>query len=453
MEDIITAVATAFGESAIAIVRLSGNGCTNLAETILKGKYTLLSCQPRTMMLFTLYDNSGVFDEALVIRFNSNASYTGEESVEIQCHGGILAAQRCVEILCRQGARIAEPGEFTRRAFINGRIDLSQAEAVLGIINAKSNEALSASTRTLQGKFTKAVYKFLGKLTELSAQLEVNLDFPEEGEGLRPKADFISMILDSISEGENISSLCRAGLLLREGIKAAIIGRPNVGKSSLLNALLSEERAIVTPVPGTTRDRIEETFIHKSIPIRIIDTAGIRKTNDDIENIGVNISLNTLKNSDICIWVIDTSAPINSEDLDLGNTILKHNHLIVLNKSDLQHKTTQETIQQMFPNSKVISVSATRNIGIEQLKDELVRSIHDKTSFAGSYGVTARQMECINNAVVSLKESLKANDQQLGDDVVATCVSEARKHISSLLGLDASENLLDEIFSKFCVGK
>jgi tRNA modification GTPase len=454
MEDIITAVATAFGEGGISIVRLSGIGCTKLAERILKGTCPLSSRQPRMMTLYTLHDNDDIFDEALIVRFVKNASYTGEESVEIHCHGGILAAQRCTEALCRLGARTAQPGEFTRRAFINGRMDLSQAESVLGIINAKSNEALTASTRTLQGKFTRAINQLLDDLTELSAQLEVNLDFPEEGEGLREKSVFTSLISKALNNGELIASQCRAGLLLREGIRTAIVGRPNVGKSSLLNALLGEERAIVTPIPGTTRDRIEETFIYKGVPIRIVDTAGIRRTNDNIESIGVNVSLKVINDADICVWVIDSSQPLNNEDIELGRLTRKHANIIVLNKSDLAQKTTtRQTILNEFPESKIICSSALRHCGIEQIKDAIIQTVSNGGHFSGSYGVTARQMNCINSAVDSLKEALNADSKQFGDDIVASCVSEARKHISSLLGLDASENLLDEVFSKFCVGK
>ncbi len=454
MEDIIAALATAWGESGISIIRVSGIGCVGLADILFRGRRELSEYLPRHMALGKLCTRSGdVFDEVLAVRFNEGASYTGEESVEIHCHGGALPAQMCIEELCALGARLALPGEFTRRAFINKRIDLSQAEAVLGIIKARSDEALCASARTLQGGFAGQIKKFLEELTVLDAQLEVDLDFPEEGEGLLPKTECIERIKQLTREGEELLSRCRSGLMLREGIRVAIIGRPNVGKSSLLNTLLKEERAIVTPIPGTTRDRIEETFVHHGVPIRIIDTAGIRDTSDEIESIGVSHSIQSMNEADLRIWVVDAGESLSDEDIRLGHQASSLRHIIVLNKSDLPQKTTFAELKENFPLSHTISVSALKSEGIEELKDIIIAEVSGGTILSDAYGITGRQMECLNNAIGSIKEAGCVITDNIGDDVAISCVSDARTQLSSLLGLDATEDLLDVIFKNFCVGK
>ena len=453
-EEIITALATAWGESGIAIVRLSGEGCVSLADRIISAKRPLAERPPRFMSLAQLRGRGGkIFDEALVVRFEAGSSYTGEESAEIQCHGGRLSGQKCVEELCAQGARLALPGEFTRRAFVNGRLDLSQAEAVLGVIEARSDEALAACARTLQGAFADEIRKYLAALTDLAAQLEVDLDFPEEGEGYLTKDEKLSLMKKLIAKGGELLSRCRSGLILREGVRAAIAGRPNVGKSSLLNALLREERAIVTPTPGTTRDAIEETFVHKGVPIRIIDTAGIRKTADEVESLGVDRSLRSIEGADVTLWVVDASEKLTDEERELGRKIAAGLHIIVLNKSDLPPAVTKTALRSLFPGSPIVQLSALRREGVDELKDKIVEEISGGRSLAGCYGVTARQTECLTNAVASVKEALKALTEELGEDVSISCVAEARSQLSSLLGLDCTEELLDAVFGKFCVGK
>jgi len=453
-EEIISALATAWGESGISVVRLSGEGSLALADKIFRSRHPLAWYPPRHMALGKLCAANGQeYDEVLAVHFMEGSSYTGEESVEIHCHGGILPAQMCIEELCSIGARIAMPGEFTRRAFVNGRIDLSQAEAVLGIIKARSDEALRASLRTLQGGFTEEIKKFLDELTLLAAQLEVNLDFPEEGEGLLPETEFIAKLKKLISDGESLFARCRSGLILREGIRVAIIGRPNVGKSSLLNILLREERAIVTPIPGTTRDRIEETFVHKGVPVRIIDTAGIRDTSDEIESIGVKRSINAMNEADLCIWVLDSAEILSDDDLLLGHKASALNHIIVLNKSDLHQKTTSDDLKKIFPASTILYISALKSDGIDKLRDMIVEYACGGTVSSDAYGVTNRQMECLKMALSSIREAELAIAGKIGDDIAVSCISDARSGLSSLLGTDATEDLLDVIFSTFCVGK
>lgn len=453
-EEIITALATAWGEGGIAIVRLSGAGCLALTDKIFSGRKKLCEYPPRYLALGKLLDTEDTaFDEVLAVRFETNASYSGEESVEIHCHGGSLAAQRCIERLCSHGARLAQPGEFTRRAFVNGRIDLSQAEAVLGLIRSKSDEALRASVRTLQGDFTAEIKILLTKLTALAAQLEVNLDFPEEEQDLLTRDKFAKTLANLIEKTKELLSHSRSGMLLREGIRVAIIGRPNVGKSSLLNVLIKEQRAIVTPIPGTTRDKIEEVFVHKGVPIRIIDTAGIRKTADEVESLGVAQSVRLVRESDLRLWVIDAAEPLMNEECELGVEMSDKNHIIVLNKGDLPRKTTEADLKSKYPLSKLISVSAMMDEGIERLKDLIVSEMTGGGNIFDSWGVTTRQLECLKNAMSEMTEAAYLIESRLGDDLTISCVAGARACLSELLGLDATEELLDAVFSSFCVGK
>lgn len=452
--DIIAALATAWGEGGIAVVRLSGDGCLSLADKVFSGRKKLSEYPPRYLALGKLLDEDGsVLDEVLAARFDAGASYSGEESVEIHCHGGSLAAQRCIEQLCSFGARLAQPGEYTKRAFVNGRIDLSQAEAVLGLIRSKSDEALRASARTLQGGFTIEIKNLLTELTVLAAQLEVDLDFPEEEHGLLARDECGKAVAALKKKTQELLCRSRGGMLLREGIKAAIIGRPNVGKSSLLNAMLKESRAIVTPIPGTTRDKIEEVFVHKGVPIRIIDTAGIRDTTDEVESLGVSQSVLSMQEADLRLWVIDAAEPLANEDIELGEKILNKNHIIVLNKEDLPKETTESDLKRKYPLSKIVSVSALKAEGIEELKDLIVCEMTGGNNLFDSWGVTARQIECLKNALAEMTEAENLIKTRLGDDLTISCITEARAQLSTLLGLNPTEELLDMVFSSFCVGK
>ena len=451
-EEIITTAATAWGYGGIAIVRLSGEGCVAAADKIYTSKtHRKLSEEPaRYMALGTLRAPNGEpFDEVLAVRFERGKSYTGEEAAELHCHGGMAAAQRCVAELCRNGARLALPGEFTRRAFVNGRIDLAQAEAVAGIIKAQSDEALSASARALQGEFTAKIKKLAARLTELYAALEVDLDFPEEGEGFIAKEESTARLEELSRECGELCSRCRCGMLLRDGLRAAIIGAPNVGKSSLLNALLARERAIVTAVPGTTRDSIEETFICGGLPVRIIDTAGIRDTEDEVEAIGVGRSLRSMEEADIVLRVLDGAEEESAAVLPRTDKP----QIIVINKSDLPQRITKEEAEARFPGSAVLCVSAKEGCGIAELKELILQTAAAGCDVSQSYSVSARQLECLSRAKEAVEAASEALKSAAGEDAALSCVSEGAAQLASLLGLDAGEELLDKIFSAFCVGK
>ena len=454
MEDIITALATAWGEGGIAIIRVSGEGSLSLADKLFSASSQLSEYPPRHMVLGKMISASGeIFDEVLAVRFEKNKSYTGEESIEFHCHGGSVAAQKCIEELCALGARIAMPGEFTRRAFTNGRMDLPQAESVLGIIRAKSDRALIAANRTLQGKFSQEIRFFLDKLTNIAAKLEVDLDFPEEDEGLLPKKDAVQTLDSLVEEGDLLLKRCRCGMVLREGIKTAILGKPNVGKSSLLNALLCEERAIVTSVPGTTRDNIEDTVIHKGIPIKFIDTAGIRTTDDVVESMGVLRSRRFIDEADLCLLVLDASQPITDEDRTLWNDIKFKKHIVVLNKIDLPLYNNAKILNQISPISGIVSLSSLSSEGINELKEYIVTKFASADELGGSYAVTARQVNGIQNAVSALLSAKSALESTIGDDVAVSCIADARSNLAEVIGIDPTEDLIERIFGDFCVGK
>lgn len=454
MDDIIVALASAWGESGISIVRLSGCGSVAITDKLFRSKRSLLESPPRYLVLGSLVDSEGsLFDEVLATRFEEGKSYTGEESVEIYCHGGTIPAQKCIEELCSLGARIAMPGEFTRRAYTNKRIDLSQAESVLSIIKAQSDEALTAANRTLQGKFSEEIGSFFEKVTELAALLEVELDYPEEDITATGTSATIATLDDLISKARELEDNCRSGLVLREGIKAAIIGKPNVGKSSLLNALLKKQRAIVTPIAGTTRDSIEETVIYRGIPIQFVDTAGIRATEDEIESIGVERSRTSIKEADIVIWVLDSSEPFTDEDRELWNLIEEKAHIIALNKSDLVPYDNKELLDEITANSRVISISALSSEGVEKLKELIAEDFIRDASFGASYSVTSRQMSGITAAINQLVEARSALAAEIGDDIALSCIAEARSSLAEVIGLDPTEDLVERIFGDFCIGK
>lgn len=451
-EDIIAAVATAWGYGGIAVVRLSGEGCVAAADMLYSSKSgKKLSEQPaRFMSLGTLRTADGeTFDEVLAVRFEAGKSYTGEEAAEIHCHGGLAAARRCLAELCGRGARIALPGEFTRRAFVNGRIDLTQAEAVSGIIKAESDEALAASARTLQGELTAEIKKLMSGFTELAAALEVDLDFPEEGEGFISPEECASRLRALSEESRMLCSRCRCGILLRDGVRVAIIGTPNVGKSSLLNALLARDRAIVAASPGTTRDSIEETFICGGLPVRIIDTAGIRDTDDEIEAIGVGRSLRSMNEADIVLRVMDgTEKPRNDA---MPQTVKPQ--IVVLNKSDLPCGISVEEAEELFPGAPVIRISAKEGSGISELKELILETAASGFDVSHGYSVSARQFECVSHAGEAADAALDALLLGAGDDAVLSCISEGTSQLAAMLGINAGEELLDKIFGEFCVGK
>ena len=437
----------------MAIVRLSGPDAVPLARTALRFGPNGFP-PPREMRLAALLDDAeSPIDRVLVVHFAAPRSYTGEDVVEIHTHGGTLVAQLCLEALIRRGARLAEPGEFTRRAFLNGRIDLSQSEGVLGIIRSRSAEALRAAARTLSGELSEFVREIRDELLELQGSLEAGLDFPEgeapflDEASLRDAAATLKLTL------QDLLDRCSLGLLLREGIRVVLSGRPNVGKSSLLNALLKQSRAIVTALPGTTRDVIEEAITYRGVPIRLVDTAGLRTPVDEIEASGIERTRRELKQADICLWLLDCSVPLDGEDLEYLRSLSVREHIVLLNKADKGHAVTEDGIREIVPESSVISLSAKTGEGLELLKEEILAIATGNGSLDAGLNVTARQLGEIRQALDAMVEAEAAILDGVGQDVVAGLLGGARNALERLLGIACDDALLDSVFSRFCVGK
>lgn len=439
MTDTISAISTALGEGAISIVRISGPDAVSVAGKILARKNFN---EHAKMYLTSLVDNGEIIDRVLCVCFKSPKSYTGEDVVEIHTHGGIMSAKKCLELTLSNGARLAEPGEFTRRSFVNGHIDLAQAEGVLSAINSRSDEALRAAARTMTGELSREVMKIHDDVLALQSRVEIQIDFPE-GETLTG-LDVTAEMMPIISALEALIPRCSAGMLLSHGVRVVISGRPNAGKSSLLNALVGRKRAIVTEIPGTTRDIIEENIIIGGVPVRLIDTAGLRETDDAIEAEGVKLAVIAMNESDICVYVIDGNCQPSREDIAYLHELEGRNAVIAVNKSDLT-----ERVGEIDSVSTKIRVSAKTGEGISELKQAIYDMAVRDCSVSSGLNVSAMQLSEMREALTDLKTAATA----VNEDVTAGLLGSARVRLLRVLGVDAGDELLDSMFSRFCVGK
>ena len=443
MTDTIAAISTALGEGAISIVRISGPDAVSVARKILVRQNFP---QHGRMYLTSLVADGETVDRVLCVHFRSPKSYTGEDVIEIHTHGGILAAKTCLELALSNGARTAEPGEFTRRAFVNGHIDLSQAEGVLSAITSRSNEALRAAARTLTGELSRAVMKIHDDILALQGKMEIQLDFPE-GETLTG-LDVTGETGQIIEALEELIPRCSAGMLLSHGVKVVIAGRPNAGKSSLLNAIVGKKRAIVTDIPGTTRDIIDEDIIIGGVPVKLSDTAGLRVSDDVIEAEGVRLAVEAMNDGDICVYVADGSCDFTAEDREYIRKLEGRNAIIAVNKSDLP--IAAGNIETSCP---LIHISAKTGAGIEDLKREIYSMAVKNCAVNAGLNVSAFQLEELRGALCDLREGEKSAVIFAGDDVTAGLLGSARMRLLRVLGVDAGDELLDSMFSRFCVGK
>ncbi|WP_213698674.1 tRNA uridine-5-carboxymethylaminomethyl(34) synthesis GTPase MnmE [Acetomicrobium sp.] len=454
LDDTIASISTAWGEAGIAIVRLSGPQALDIAEKTFRGIKPLKDTPPRYMRNGFLLDERGApIDEVLGVWFRAPKSYTGEDVVEIHCHGGLLVASKCLELLTAQGARLAEPGEFTQRAFLNGRIDLTQAEAVLGVIRAKSDEALLSAARTLRGELSARVNGIYDSLLNISATLEANLDFPEEDIPYLSQDDLFQSLKAIALNLQDVIYRCKVGKALRDGIKVAIVGRPNVGKSSIFNALLEETRAIVTPIPGTTRDIIEGSIVHRGIPIIFMDTAGLRATDDLVETIGVSMAQKALREADLRLWIIDGSEQLTKEEIDMAMELKNHSHIVAINKADIPQVISLEDVKQMLPESEIMVLSSYDKEAIGELKERIVKKLFKDSAINEGFNATARQIETLKSVLSCVENSISSLASGEPQDLVASNLLEARYYIDRLLGRNFDEDLIHLIFSQFCVGK
>ncbi len=453
----IAAISTALGEGGIAIIRISGSEAANIARRILYDTRNFET--PGLMKLTSLIepDSCEVLDRVLCVRFKAPKSYTGEDIVEIHTHGGILLARTCLQMVLRNGARIAEPGEFTRRAFLNGRIDLSEAEGVLGVIKSQSMESLRASARTLTGGLSEIVREIYQEILRFQGDLEIALDFPE---GVEFSGVDLREVFAIRARLEDLRSRCSAGILLLNGVRVVIAGLPNAGKSSLMNALLRKQRAIVTEIPGTTRDVIEESVNFDGVPLRLTDTAGLRESGDLIEREGIELARNAIRESDICLWVIDSSRGITDYDVKFLRENHEENHasnlIIILNKCDLQDKPHISELSSEFPDLRKIFISAKTGFGLEDLKAAILEISRGGSVLEFGLNASEKQMSYLDEAIELVDQICECENNFAASDVIAGLLNSARNCLMSMLGFEGfknNEELLDSIFSRFCVGK
>lgn len=457
MTDTIAAIATALSPSGIGIVRISGPESREIAGKVYRskgGKKKLQDVPSHSIHYGFICDGDEVIDEVLVMVMDGPRSYTGEDTVEIDCHGGVLAMRKILDTVIKNGARPADPGEFTKRAFLNGRIDLSQAEAVIDVINAKNEYALKSSVSQLRGNIQKAIKEIREDLIYQIAYIESALDDPEHisidgyGENLykevKKQEERIDRLLLSVKDGK----------LVKEGIKTVIVGKPNAGKSSLLNTLLGEERAIVTDIAGTTRDILEETILLHGISLRIIDTAGIRETQDLVEKIGVEKAIDSAKDADLVLFVVDSSIPLDDNDREIMKMLKDKKAIVLLNKADLEPAVDEEELKNTAGHP-VISVSAKEEQGIDLLEDKIKEMF-----FQGGlefndeiYITNARHKAALEEARKSLEMVENSIEMQMPEDFFSIDLMNAYEALGRIIGESVGEDLVNEIFSKFCTGK
>ena len=455
--DTIAAISTAIGEGGIGIVRLSGPESFDIARRIFKPRQKgVKDYEGRRLYLGDIVDfNDEIIDEVLLAFFKAPYTYTREDMVEINCHGGLAAQKKVLRLVLDAGARLAEPGEFTKRAFLNGRIDLSQAEAVIDIIRAKTDKALSLANRQLSGSLSKKVNNIRQKLLDVLAHIAANIDFPDED---IPDAD-IAHIAGEISDArEMLSDLLKsisAGRIIREGLATLILGNTNVGKSSLLNALLDEERAIVTDIPGTTRDIIEEYIDIKGIPIKIIDTAGIRETSDVVEKIGIQRAMKYLEEAELVLLMIDVSRELTRDDKNLIQLIKDKTSIAVINKVDLPAKIDEEELMEVLPTDRIVKISALKQEGIQELKDVIYELVTSKmeVSEEGLIGAGERQRKVVETARDFLDSALNAINDFVPIEMVELDIRDAWRKLGEITGDTVTEDIITTVFQKFCIGK
>ena len=457
MEDTIAAIATAMAPSGIGIVRISGPEAVAVADRLYRGKKKekkLADMKSHTIHYGWIVEKEQVLDEVLVMLMRGPHSYTGEDTVEIDCHGGVLAVKRVLEAVLHAGARIADPGEFTKRAFLNGRIDLSQAEAVMDVISAKSEYALQSSVSQLQGSVRRAVKEIREKLLYEIAFIESALDDPEHIslDGYPEKLERI--VQEEKRKIEKLLKSADDGKMLQEGIKTVILGKPNAGKSSLLNLLVGEEKAIVTDIAGTTRDVLEEQISLGGISLRMLDTAGIRSTADKVEQIGVERAKEHAKNADLILYVVDASVPLDENDGQIMELLKGRKTILLLNKSDLETVISKEELTARI-DAPVLNISAREETGLAEL-EALIKEMffQGEISFNDEVYITnMRQKRALEEALESLKLVENSIAMGMPEDFFSIDLMNAYERLGSIIGEAVGEDLVNEIFSKFCTGK
>lgn len=456
--DTICAIATAPGEAGIGVVRVSGPRALPLLEKAFKPRNSqpFRTISTHRVVLGNIVDplTGLVLDEALCTVMRAPRSYTGEDVVELSAHGNPRILSRILELLVRLGARLAERGEFTKRAFLNGKMDLTQAEGVMDAVCARTFRGIDSALNQLQGNLGKFIKELRTGILEILSPIEAGIDFPEEDVPETPREDLVRQIQPVLHKIEKALKNASAGKIARDGFAGAIVGKPNVGKSSLLNALLREHRAIVTDVPGTTRDTIEEWVDLQGIPMRLVDTAGIRPTIDRIEEMGILRSKEAMTKADLVLLVLDRSLPLEQEDLDLLKAVEERKSLVVVNKMDLQGPLHPSDIQKLYPGP-VVFTSITQNQGVQLLEQRIVETVLESNLEEPETPLVTRvrHQECLLRAKQFLEESLYSLQQGLPLDLAAGDLRGAAEALGQITGDNTTQDLLEKIFHDFCIGK
>ncbi|MDX9917499.1 MAG: tRNA uridine-5-carboxymethylaminomethyl(34) synthesis GTPase MnmE [Gudongella sp.] len=457
MTSTIAAISTAVGEAGIGIVRLSGRNAIEIAKNVFvraKDKAETEG-ENRKLLYGHIIDSDEIIDEVLIAFMKEPFTYTRENMVEIYCHGGIIPVKKILELVLRNGAQLAEPGEFTKRAFLNGRLDLPQAEAVIDIIKAKTEKSHEISMKQLEGALSSEVDRIRRILLTMMAHIEVSIDFPEED---IPEVTYDELLDSGNSVKESIEKLLRTsdrGRILRDGLKTVILGKPNVGKSSLLNAVLRENRAIVTDIPGTTRDVIEEYINIDGIPLKIIDTAGIRHTEDIVEKIGVDRAKESLEKADLIIAIFDISEELTDDDYHIIELIRDKKTIILLNKTDLPSIYKESFYSDLFSGKEVITTSLTRGIGVEQLENSIRNMFYEGDLSVDSDMVinNIRHKNLLQISMENIESALLDLANKVPLDCVEVDLKNCWENMGEITGESIGEDVLDRIFSEFCIGK
>ena len=456
--DTIASISTPMGEGAIAIVRLSGDDAISIADKLYKGKHQLSDVASHTINYGHIIDpaSNEIIEEVMVAVMRAPRTYTREDIVEINCHGGIMTVNRVLELALTNGARLAEPGEFTKRAFLNGRIDLSQAEATMDFIRSKTDRASRVAMQQIEGRLSLLIKGLRQSILEILAQVEVNIDYPEYDDVEEATNTFL-MEEARKSEGSitNLLQTANQGKILREGLSTVIVGKPNVGKSSMLNNLIQDNKAIVTEIAGTTRDVLEEYVNVRGVPLRLVDTAGIRETEDIVEKIGVERSREALKKADLILYVLNNNEILTEEDYKLAEIIKNEDVIVIINKTDLETKLDLEEVKTMVGNAPIVRTSMLSQQGIEELEEQ-IRTLF----FAGevsnqdmTYVSNARHISLLKSAKASIGDAISAAELGVPVDMIQIDLIKTWELLGEVIGESVDDGLIDQLFSQFCLGK
>ena len=458
--DTIAAISTPMGEGAIAIVRLSGPNAFMIADKLFQSinDKKISNVPTHTIHYGHIIDpeKNEIVEEVMVSVMKGPKTFTKEDVVEINCHGGIASVNRLLQLLVTHGARLAEPGEFTKRAFLNGRIDLSQAEAVMDLIRAKTDRAMNVALGQMEGRLSKLIKRLRQEILETLAQVEVNIDYPEydDVEEMTHR-----MMLDRSKnvkrEIEKLLQTSQQGKILREGLSTVIVGRPNVGKSSLLNTLVQENKAIVTDIPGTTRDVIEEYVNIRGVPLRLVDTAGIRETEDIVERIGVEKSRQVLKEADLILLVLNYADELTNEDINLFRAVEGMDYIVIVNKTDLPQKIDMDMVHKLSHNQRMVTTSLLEDNGVNQLEEAIATLFFEGAIEASdmTYVSNTRHIALLNQSLQAINDAINGVEMGTPIDIVQIDLTRTWELLGEIIGDSVHEGLIDQLFSQFCLGK